>query len=215
MLVVDGYFPVIVAFFEAVTAVVVIVNAVLDCCAGIVTLAGTTASAWLLVRVTDAPPGGARPLRVSEHRDVFPYPETRIDGFRTTEVSAAALTVSVLDLVVVPRVPDMETVPLAATPLVVTVKVAVVAPWGTTTEAGTVALFVSALARVTVFPPAGALEDKVTVPVAGLPPTTVAGLSETELRLWARHGGAQKTSRAAIEKKAARKEDRREPAAGR
>ena len=76
-------------------------------------------------------------------------------------------------------------------------------------------MLVSALASVTVFPPAGALEDKVTVPVTGLPPTTVAGLSETELRLWARHGGAQKTSRAAIEKKAARKEDRREPAAGR
>ena len=128
MLVVDGYFPVIVAFFELVTADVVIVNAVLDCCAAIVTLAGTTASAWLLVRVTAAPAGGARPLRVRVQRDVFPYPETRLRGLTETELRVAALTVSVLDLVVVPRVPDMETVPLAATPLVVTVKVAVVAP---------------------------------------------------------------------------------------
>ncbi|MCK6685962.1 MAG: hypothetical protein L6R30_26500, partial [Thermoanaerobaculia bacterium] len=76
-------------------------------------------------------------------------------------------------------------------------------------------LFVSALARVTVFPPAGALEDKVTVPVAGLPPTTVVGLSETELRLWARPGEAQKNRMAAIDGKTAKKESRRESAAGR
>ncbi|MCG3191871.1 MAG: hypothetical protein DIJKHBIC_01100 [Thermoanaerobaculia bacterium] len=76
-------------------------------------------------------------------------------------------------------------------------------------------MLVSALASVTVFPPAGALEDKVTVPVTGLPPTTVVGLSVTEVKLWARPGEAQKNRMAAIDGKTAKKESRRESAAGR
>jgi hypothetical protein len=67
-----------------------------------------------------------------------------------------------------------------ATELVVTEKVAVVAPAETVTLEGTCAAAVLLLDRVTVAPPAGAAPLKVTVPVAGLPPLTVVGLTATE-----------------------------------
>jgi hypothetical protein len=60
---------------------------------------------------------------------------------------------------------------------VVTVKVAVVCPAGTTTFAGTVTG--SLLESVTVVPPPGAGDESMTVPVTGLPPTTVVALSDT------------------------------------
>jgi hypothetical protein len=67
-----------------------------------------------------------------------------------------------------------------ATELVVTEKVAVVAPAETVTLEGTCAAAVLLLDRVTVAPPAGAAPLKVTVPVAELPPFTVAGLTATD-----------------------------------
>ena len=68
----------------------------------------------------------------------------------------------------------------AATAVVVTLNVAVVAPAATVTLAGTVA---DALldASVTTKPPAGAAADKVTVPVLDTPPATDVGFKETEL----------------------------------
>src|SRR5215471_16994167 len=51
------------------------------------------------------------------------------------------------------------------TVLLVTMKVAVVAPAATVTDAGTVAAFVLLLASATTAPPAGAAVAKVTVPV--------------------------------------------------
>jgi hypothetical protein len=66
------------------------------------------------------------------------------------------------------------------TAAVVTVKVALVAPAGTVTLAGTVATLVSPLTRGTTVPPLSAAALKVTVPVEGLPPATVVGLSERE-----------------------------------
>jgi hypothetical protein len=62
----------------------------------------------------------------------------------------------------------------AATPVVVIVKAAVVAPAGTVTVAGTVAL-PTFEARFTVAPPVGAAAPRVTVPVEDEPPVTVVG----------------------------------------
>lgn len=71
--------------------------------------------------------------------------------------------------------PDNET------GMLVTTKVALVAPAPTVTVAGTVARDVLLLERLTTPPPAGALPVRVTVPVEGVPPTTVVGFSVTEL----------------------------------
>ena len=69
---------------------------------------------------------------------------------------------------------------MAATGDVVTVNVAVVAPAGTVTLAGTVAAAVLLLDRMTRAPPTGACAFNVTVPVEEIPPVTLAGLKETD-----------------------------------
>jgi hypothetical protein len=66
------------------------------------------------------------------------------------------------------------------TELVVTEKVAVVAPAATVTLAGTCAAVVLLLVRVTVAPPVGAAPLNVTVPLEELPPVTVVGLTATD-----------------------------------
>jgi hypothetical protein len=66
----------------------------------------------------------------------------------------------------------------AVTAVVVTVNVAVELPAATTTLAGTTA-DVLLLDSAMVAPPAGAAMVKVTVPVEGLPPATLAGLNVT------------------------------------
>ena len=66
------------------------------------------------------------------------------------------------------------------TALVLTVKVAMVAPARTVTLAGTVAAAVLLLERVTDAPPVGAGPLRVTVPVEELPPVTLAGLRLNE-----------------------------------
>ena len=70
---------------------------------------------------------------------------------------------------------------MLATGLVVIVNVAVVAPAATVTLAGTRAVVVLLLDRVTAAPPDGAGPFNVTVPVDGVPPTTDVGLRLTEL----------------------------------
>ena len=69
----------------------------------------------------------------------------------------------------------------AATVVVVTVNVAVVAPAATVTLAGTWAAAVLLLVSVTIAPPTGAGLFNVTVPVEGFPPRTDVGLTLTEL----------------------------------
>lgn len=74
----------------------------------------------------------------------------------------------------------VSNVELETTP-VITVKVTVIAPAGTSTAAGTCAELLL-LDRVTVAPPAGATPLSVTVPTELFPPTTVIGLTVTEDR---------------------------------
>jgi len=95
------------------------------------------------------------------------------------EVGVPVVTVSAVVLLVVPSVPVSVTGFSAVTAVVVTLKVAVVAPPGTMTLAGTVTE-VSELESVTTVPPVGAAESRVTVPVAAPPPTTLVGVTLTE-----------------------------------
>src|SRR6266403_1428157 len=76
----------------------------------------------------------------------------------------------------------MVTVVDAATALVLTVNVALVAPAATVTLEGTLAAAVLLLESVTCAPPDGAGPLNVTVPVDELPPVTLVGLSEIEER---------------------------------
>jgi len=68
----------------------------------------------------------------------------------------------------------------AATALVLTVKVALVAPAETVTPVGTLAAAVLLLERVTCAPPAGAGPLSVTVPVEKFPPVTLVGFNVVE-----------------------------------
>jgi hypothetical protein len=72
---------------------------------------------------------------------------------------------------------------LVATEVVVAVKVAVVAPAATVTDAGTWAAAELLEVKLTTAPPVGAGPSNVTVPVEDVPPTTVAGLTLTPVRI--------------------------------
>ena len=71
----------------------------------------------------------------------------------------------------------------AATALVLTVNVALVAPAATVTLDGTLAAVVLLLESATGAPPAGAAPLSVTVPVEEFPPLTLVGFSATEERV--------------------------------
>lgn len=90
------------------------------------------------------------------------------------------VTVKVTDFVI-PKVPEIVTVLVALTFLVLTVKVALGAPEATFTLVGTLAKLPS-LDRVTTTPPAGAGVFSVTVPVEELPPVSRAGFKEMDVR---------------------------------
>jgi hypothetical protein len=74
----------------------------------------------------------------------------------------------------------MVTLVRLPTLLVVTWKVALVAPAATVTLAGTCAAAVLLLVNPTVAPPVGAAPLSVTVPVAELPPATLVGFTATD-----------------------------------
>ena len=93
------------------------------------------------------------------------------------------LSESVALRVVPPKEPEMLTAVAVVTEAVVTVKVALVAPAGTVTLAGTVATAVLLLESVTTAPPEGAAALKVADPVEEAGPTTLAGLKDNEDKL--------------------------------
>jgi len=171
-------------FVDVVTAFVDTVKVALVAPAGTVTLAGTAATAVLLLAsVTTIPPLGAGALRVTDPWDAFP--PTTLAGLRLTldtVTAGAGLTVSVADRVTPPAVAEMVADVTAVTDVVVIVKVALVAPAGTVTLAGTV-VAAELSESVTTTPPEGAAALRVTVPVAELPPTTLAGLMLTPVRV--------------------------------
>jgi hypothetical protein len=76
----------------------------------------------------------------------------------------------------------MVTVVDAATALVLTANVALLAPAATVTLAGTLAAVVLLLDSVIVAPPAGAAPLSITVPVEEFPPLTLVGFSVIEER---------------------------------
>jgi hypothetical protein len=162
------------------TGLVVAVNVAVVAPAATVTLPGTWAAPVLLLEsVTTAPPAGAGPLNVTVTLETLP-PSTEV-GFRLTDVSVAAVTVSVAVRVAPLHVPEIVTDVLLATGLVVTVKVTVVAPAATVTLPGTWAAPVLLLESVTTAPPAGAAPLSVTFPVDAFPPSTDVGLRVTDV----------------------------------
>src|SRR5437667_7434889 len=87
-------------------------------------------------------------------------------------------TISVAERDVPLMFADSVTVVLALTAAVVTAKLALEAPAGTVTLAGTAAAAGLLLAKGTDNPPAGATFASVTMPCAVSPPMTVVGLTE-------------------------------------
>src|SRR6267154_5508234 len=172
---------------DAVTALVATVNVAVVAPAATVTLAGVLATVVLLLEsVTVAPPDGAAAVKVTVPVDEFP-PVTLV-GFKLSEErvgrgGGTGVTVSEADLVTPLYVPEMVTVVDAATALVLTVNVALVAPATTVTLDGTLAAAVLLLESVTTVPPDGAAPLSVTVPVEEFPPVTLVGFSETEERV--------------------------------
>jgi len=162
------------------TTLVVIVKVAELLPAGMFTDGGTCAAEILLLcSVTNAPPPGAAPVRVTVPVALFP-PTTEL-GLLVREDKDAVFTVRVA-LRLVPYVPVITADVLAATTLVVTVKVADTLPAATVTDGGTCAAEVLPLCNVTIAPPAGAALVSVTVPVELFPPTTEVGLNASEDR---------------------------------
>ena len=170
--------PEIVTGVATVTAVVVMEKFALSAPAATVTLAGTLATVVVLLdSVTIAPPVGAAEVNVAV--PVLAAPPTTLVGLTVTEDKLAGggggLTVSTAERETALKVPVIDSAVEAVTDVVVTVKVALVAPAATVTLAGTVAAAVLALLRPTTAPPAGAPAVNVTVPCDELPPRPRSG----------------------------------------
>jgi len=163
---------VIVAVVSEATATVVTVNVVLVEPAGIVAVAGTVAELELLLSEIGSPPVGAAVPIVTVPVELLP-PKTLVgDKVSAVTVGGLIVNVAVADLPLAVAV--IVAAALVDTGTVVTVKVALVAPAATVTEAGTVALALL-LDRLTASPPVGAALEIVTVPVEDAPPITVVG----------------------------------------
>lgn len=172
-----------VAVVFAATIDVVTVNVPLVAPAATVTLAGTCADALFDEVVTEKPPAGAGPVRVSV--PVLDAPPVTCVGFSASVLSFGAWITSGWLAELAAKLAVMDAVTSAGVAVVETVKVAVVEPAATVTDAGAVALPLFE-ARVTLIPPVGALPLRVTVPVELLPPITVVGLRPSVVTVGAR-----------------------------
>jgi hypothetical protein len=160
-----------------VTALVVTVKVRLVAAAGTVTLAGTLAAAESSDRATTVPPDGAAALSVTVPVEELP-PATVVglsdSALRVADVERVMLRAANWN--VSPSAAESWTVVLS-TGNVVIWKVALVAPAGTVTVAGTLAEPGRLLPRLTLTPPDGAALPSVTVPVEGVPPGTLLGFT--------------------------------------
>ena len=148
--------------------------------AGTVTLTGTVAAEPLALNATARPPVGAFPLSVTVPVEGVP-PTTEL-GDNETPVTFSGLIVRAAFWLVPFKVAVIVADVVDDTLVVLTVKVAVVAPAVTVTEVGTVALEVPEPSATTM-PPVPAAAESVTVPVEGVPAVTVLGLSVTLRRV--------------------------------
>ena len=145
--------------------------------ARIVTEAGVVAEPLALRLMTNPPIGAVVPI-VTVPVEVFP-PTTDV-GLRVSDSSKGGLIVSV-PLTVFPfSFAEIVATVIDATETVFTVNVALVFPLEIVTIAGTVAAPVLLL-RLTTRPLDGASLEIVTVPVEDVRPTTVVGLSVTDV----------------------------------
>jgi hypothetical protein len=151
-----------------------------------VTVAGTCAAAVVvLVSVTTAPPVGAGWVNVTT--PVVPWPPRTLVGvwITTEEISTGGVTAKGARAFELLKLAVMLPVAVVVTEDVVIVNWALVCPAETTTVAGTVAETL-VLESVTVSPVvAAAAPLRVTVPVIGFPPTTLAWLSTTDTNVGA------------------------------
>ena len=101
------------------------------------------------------------------------------------------ITVSVAVFVSTAYVAEMLPIVETPTGVVVTAKLALVAPCATVTLAGTLATDGMLLASATTIPPHGAAPLRATVPVDGEPPETSVGLSTSD---WSETAGVEPVS---------------------
>ena len=143
-----------------------------------VTVAGTPAAGSLLLRSTISPPAGAGALIVTVSVP-FSTPPKSDAGLTDTAETANGCTVIVAALVEPYAEPEMATVTVVATSDVTAENEALVAPWATVTDAGTLTAPLS-LESDTATPPAGAGAPSVTVPATfAEPPVMSTGLMVT------------------------------------
>jgi hypothetical protein len=164
------------------TGSVVVVKVAVVVPAATVTDAGTWAAAVLLeLRETAKPPVGAGLESISVPVEELP-PTTEV-GDRPTDVRTGAVTARVADRLTLLKTAVTVTSVSEATGSVVAVKVAVVVPAATVTDAGTWAAAVLLEVNVTTAPPVGAGPSRATMPVEDTPPATEVGDRPMEVRL--------------------------------
>jgi hypothetical protein len=181
---------VIVTLVDNTTGSVLTVKVAVVHAAGMVTLDGTIAAELLLDRNTTIPPAGAGPSSVTV--PVEEPPPVTPDGLNVSDISVGGTMTIDADWVTPLFAAKMLTEEDVATAAVVAVNVALVAPAGTVIEDDTAATEESLLDKEIARPLLGAGPLRLTVPTEELPPVSLAGVIETDMRV----GG--RTVRAAV-----------------